>query len=402
MKEETIAAAKKLRVRMFGGFSASYGDGVLTFGRQRDSKFAQLFQILMTRPGQGFGKRDIMEFLYGREEVEDPNASLNNTIFRLRKYLDASQLPSGDYLILNDGVLYFDGGIQVDSDVWNFECGVREFEKEQDRRKKAAAGQAACDFYQGDFLPQMSNEQWVIERNRAYKEMYSKTMKYLLDYLKEEGDYRVMETLSARAAEFFPYGGWESWQIESLIAMGRYREAERIYRETAAYIQEIGGFFSKNQQARFRRIGDRIRQPEGTAEDIGSCLMETQTEEGAYSCTLPGFSDCFRMLKRGVGRKGRVSFILFLCTILDAGGRPADDREYCEKQGKRLCASFKTYLRRGDIYTKYSESQYLLLCIGARRENVPDIGMRLETDYRKRCGGRGDISYQLLDDGNLW
>lgn len=61
--------AKKLCVKMFGVFSASYGDAVLTFGRQSDSKFSQLFQLLMTRPGQGFSKKRIAEILYGREEV---------------------------------------------------------------------------------------------------------------------------------------------------------------------------------------------------------------------------------------------------------------------------------------------------------------------------------------------
>lgn len=167
-------------------------------------------------------------------------------------------------------------------------------------------------------------------------------------------------------------------------------------------MQEIGGFLSKNQQARFRRVGDRVRKPEGTVEDIGRCLMEQEAEEGAYSCTLPGFFDCFRMLKRTVAREGPVCFILFLCTIVDAGGCPANDREYCKKQGKKLCASFKAHLRRGDVYAKYSENQYLLLCIGAGKENVPDIGMRIDTDYRKRCGGRGSIRYRLLDDGKMW
>ena len=75
---------KKLWVKMFGGFSASYGEEVLTFGRQKDSKFRQLFQILTTRPGQGFDKSDIAKSLYGWDEVEDTNASLNNIIFRLR------------------------------------------------------------------------------------------------------------------------------------------------------------------------------------------------------------------------------------------------------------------------------------------------------------------------------
>ena len=120
--------AKKLWVKMFGGFSVRYGDEVLGFGRQRDSKFAQLFQILMTRPGMGFDKGAIMRFLYGREEVEVPNASLNNTIFRLRKYLETSPLPEGNYLILNEGVLRFDIVVPVESDVWRFESIIQEFE----------------------------------------------------------------------------------------------------------------------------------------------------------------------------------------------------------------------------------------------------------------------------------
>ena len=89
-------ASEKLSVKMFGKFSVKYGGKVLTFGRQGDSKFGQLFQILMTRPGQGFSKRNIAEALYDWDKVEYLNASLNNTIFRLRKYLEASPLPSGN------------------------------------------------------------------------------------------------------------------------------------------------------------------------------------------------------------------------------------------------------------------------------------------------------------------
>ena len=402
VKGKQVAITKKLQVKMFGRFSVSYGDEALTFGRNRDSKFGQLFQILMTRPGQGFGKGDIMGFLYGREEVEDPNASLNNTIFRLRKYLEASPLPTGNYLILNEGMLRFDGKIQVESDVWSFECAVRDFETEPDRRKKAEICKNACALYQGEFLPQLSNEQWVIEKCKNYEELYFKVVNYLLHYLKEEGDYRNIESVSARSAELYPYEGWESWQIESLIALGKHGEAEKLYQETAAYVQQIGGFLSKNQQMKFNRLGDWMRQPEGTAEDIGRCLMEPEMKDGAYGCTLPGFSDCFRMLKRTIAREGVICFSLLLCTILDTRGRPANTPEYCEKQGKKLRASFEAYLRRGDIYAKYSENQYLLLCIGAEKENAADIGARIDMDYRKRCGGRGGISYRLLDDGSMW
>lgn len=390
-------AVKKLWVKMFGGFSASYGDEVLTFGKQRDSKFGQLFQILMTRPGQGFSKGDIAESLYGREQVENPNGSLNNTIFRLRKYLKESPLPPGDYLQLDGGILRFAGGMETMSDVWDFEQGAQAFEMEKDRRKKAALCKKACEYFRGEFLPQLSNEQWVIEKNRNYQKMYAGMMEYLLCYWKEEGDYGSMEKAAARASRLCPGEGWELWQVDSMISMGRYEEAEQVYQEMALRLQENGGFLRERQQAHFRETGARLRHPEGNVEEISKYLAEPELAEGAYACMLPGFSDCFRMLGRIIARGGVSGFIIMLCTILDGKGNPAKDQVYCEKQGEKLLASFRCCLRKGDIYAKYSDGQYLVMCAGAARENVPDIGARLDKDFRKCRGGRGGISCIFLD-----
>ena len=107
------------------------------------------------------------------------------------------------------------------------------------------------------------------------------------------------------------------------------------------------------------------------------------------------------MLKRVI-KRGTVHFSLFLCTILDGNGHAAENREYCEQQGNKLRASFQAHLRLGDIYTKYSENQYLLLCVGMKKEYIAEIGARIDLDFRKRCGGRGGVSCRLLDDGENW
>ena len=393
---------EKLHIKMFGGFSANYGGEVLTFGRQRGSKFEYLFQILMTRPGKKFNKKDIAEILYGSEQVEDTNASLNNTIFRLRRYLKESPLPERDYLILSGGTLCFDGGVEVESDVWSFECAAREFESEQDDRKKAEFCKRACELCRGVFLPQLSSEQWVIEKSKEYEKLYAQMLKYLLHHFKKEGDFTGIERLSARAAEIYPYEGWERWQIESLIARGLPQEADRVYQAAVARMQKAGGFFSKGRRMELQKTGMKIRYPEGTEDDIRRCLAEPGPAEGAYRCTIPGFLDCYRMLKRVTTRKGQVYFCLFLCTILDTGGRPASDQKYCKKLGDQLCVTFQRCLRRGDVYTKYSENQYLLLCTGAKKESILQIGTRITADLRKRCGSRGEVNCRLLDDGSRW
>lgn len=393
--------AKRLSVQMFGRFSVKYGDEVLTFGRQGDSKFGQLFQILMTRPGQGFSKRNVAEALYDWDEVEDINASLNNTIFRLRKYLETSPLPAGEYLILDAGVMRFGGEIEIESDVWEFEKVARKFKDVRDRQKKAELCEKAAELYQGEFLPHLSNEQWVIDKSQNYKKQYFRMMEYLLTFLKEEGDYGKLEKLSVQVTNLYPFEGWEIWQMDSLVVQNKYTEARKLHQKTAAQIRNMGSFLSKEQQEHLQEVEIKLRRTEDAEEDIGKCLMESVSGQGAYSCTLQGFSDCFRMLKRSIER-GTISFCLLLCTILDSNGRPVDNHESCEKQGKKLRSVFQTHLRLGDIYTKYCEGQYLLLCVGIEKENISQIGERIDMDFRKRCGGRGGISCRLLDDGDIW
>ncbi len=390
--------AKKLSVKLFGRFSAKYGDEVLTFGRQGDSKFGQLFQILMTEPEQGVSKRNIVEVLYNWDKVGNPNASLNNTIFRLRKYFEESPLPSGEYLYLQAGILQFSRKIEIESDAWEFEKASRKFKEESDKWKKAELCEKACDLYRGEFLPHLSNEQWVIDKGQHYQKLYFEMMEYLFSFLVERGDYRKLKRLSERVIELYPNEGWEIWQVDSLNALNQYKEAKILYQKIVTYIQKTGNFLSKEQREHLQKTGSRLHFPEGTEEDIREGLLETIPCPGAYCCTLQGFSDCYRMLKR-VMKREKLSFGLLLCTILDSNGKSVNDQDYCKKQGEKLREVFQKYLRLGDIYTKYCESQYLLLCVGADKENISEIGARIDMDFRKLCGGRGGISCRLLEDG---
>lgn len=291
--------------------------------------------------------------------------------------------------------------IEAESDVWEFECIVREFEKEQDTQRKEELCKRAKELYQGEFLPRLSDEQWVIERNGNYQKQYSVMMKYLLRRLRDEGDHESVEKTAEQAARVCPDEEWKIWQLDSIVSLGRYKEAEALYQEMAAYMQKTGGILSKKNQAWLRKIGERINRADGSETDIRKCLMEETSAEGAYACTFMGFLDCFRMLKRTIAGGG-VKYSLCLCIILDAGGKPAKGRQYCERQSGKLYESFRTCLKRGDIYTKYSDSQYLLLCIGADKKSIHELGERLDLDFRRRCGGRGGVRCTFLDDGDVW
>ena len=82
-----------LQVQMLGGFSLVYQGKTLVFDRNYTSKSTQLLQILFLHLENGIPKEQLLDELYSRDDVENRNGSLNNTIFRLRRQLEAAGLP---------------------------------------------------------------------------------------------------------------------------------------------------------------------------------------------------------------------------------------------------------------------------------------------------------------------
>ena len=136
-----------LQVRMLGGFSMVYQEKTLVFDRNYISKSTQLLQILFLHLEKGIAKERLLEELYGRDDVENRNGSLNNTIFRLRKQLEAAGLPEGKYFYLKKGIYYWDSVIPVETDLSVFEKNWKKAEKRPTKRKNGAFKRNLCSVY---------------------------------------------------------------------------------------------------------------------------------------------------------------------------------------------------------------------------------------------------------------
>lgn len=388
----------KLTVRMFGGFSVSYASEPIVLGRQTSSKFCQLFQLLLTRPGRQFSKREIMRCLYGQESVEDANATLNNTVFRLRRCLAASPLPDGEYLTVADGIIRFEELVPVDCDVWRFERLTRSFDRETGRENRIQLAEEACGLYTGELLPRLAAEQWVIERDKTCREAYFRMLRYLLEHRQEERNYREIRRLSAAAAAIQPFGEWRLWQVDALVSLGKPEEAMAAYRELLDHLWESGEPPAEPWMKRLQEIESRIRLPREGDDALRRFLREDKSPAGAYPCPLQSFLDFCHILERQRERLG-VEYCVLVCTIEGIGRREQTSWQRCAAQGTKLEKAFHSCLRIGDVYTKYSAGQYLLLCAGCRAGDAREIGNRVDARFQKLCGGRYRAQLRVLDLG---
>lgn len=370
---------------MLGGLSFYYGNDVFSIKCNNTSKVMQLFLILLGAGQEGIPRVHLLESLYGRDDTQDTKNAFRILVFRLRKLLNDTIIPKDDYIIVEKGIYRFGGhlNIQIDYKVFleNADAALKTEETEQklDKLKRV------CENYTGELLPFLANEEWVAVESVHCKDVYFNCLREACDLLKERGKYEDMLELCNRAIEIYPFEEWQLVQIDCLLAMNRYKEALKVYEDaTTLFFEELGLSPSEKMLARFRAMSGQIQYAMGTLTDIKDSLKEKEFIPGAYYCSYPSFIDSYRIIVRMIERSGQ-SVFLMLCTITDNKGNPMEREdllaEYSASLNQAICKS----LRRGDLYTRYSPNQFLVLLIGIKQEDCEITYVRINGKFRELC-----------------
>ena len=94
--------------------------------------------LVEDRGSTGIPRAQLLDDLFGREELANVGNNLRVTVFRLRKMLIEAGLPEYEYIVKEKGVFYWRSPMKVDLDVARFMELVREGEEEVDETRKMA------------------------------------------------------------------------------------------------------------------------------------------------------------------------------------------------------------------------------------------------------------------------
>ena len=343
---------------------------------------------------EGISKAGLIDALYGRETVENKNGSLNNTIFRLRRQLKAAGLPDSQYICIQNGMCTWDEAIPLWVDVCEFQNLAEESQSKTGQEEIRLCRKAvAC--YTGEFLPNMIGEGWVTVENVHCKELYTNCVRKLCEYYMKEEHYEETLRIATSASVIYPFEDWQLWQIDSLMAMSRYQEAMEVYEKaTKLVLDELGLPPSPEMLRRFRIMGEHVSQTAEVTEDIRKRMDEKVHIEGAYYCSFPGFIDIYHVFSRMMERNGATVYIM-LCTLkgisVKDGYIEGKDREASEL----LAEAIRGSLRRGDFYTRYSYSQYLILFSDIRMENCKIVSDRIQKRFEQKTAGEYRVDFDV-------
>ena len=101
-----------------------------------------------------------------------------------------------------------------------------------------------------------------------------------------------------------------------------------------------------------------------------------------YGMILQTFMEGYRYVRRVIERSGQSAYLL-LCTMTDGKGVPLEKGERLGKVAEELEQAIRNSLRRGDMFTRYSDNQFLMLLLGIRQEDCAIVVERINGYFEK-------------------
>lgn len=381
---------RKLRVNMLGELEiidAESGVG----GRMTAPKLQQqLLAGLIMRRGESISANALIDFLYSdsEEEMQDPLASLRGLIFRMRAMLKKIWGEAGASFVQTDGSNYrWNSEIEVDLDIDRFVELLRKSDEAQERSEQIRYMAEALDIYRGSFLREIGGSVWVLYQGTYYRTMYRETAVSLLKLLKEEGLYEEMRRQADKILKLEPLDE-EVYvlKIEALMGLDDYKGAQEVYRSAVTTMFEHLG---NSTMPKLERVHEELMKRTQTGQtSIGEAITDLQQgrREGAFLCDYGVFREIYQLEERRSARLGVSVFLAMISGEVHVSSRVKNE-DYIRKvlaEGMQILQEVMVdSLRSGDVLTRYSDSQYLLLLPTCQYETAMKVLQRVEQAYNK-------------------
>ena len=365
-----------LTANMLGEFSLTYQGRHFFVERNALTKINRLLQIMLYQK-RGLTRGELYAFLFEGDTVVNPSNSYRAIIFRMRKLLPQYGLPEEEYVVCKKNVYYWTDMIPTEND-------AEIFEKKADRAfakapwdEKGRDIREAFDMYGGDFLPGVDGT-WVEANRKRLRSVYDKCFQELKEIYTKRKEYDKLLEIAERANSIYPYGVYQVEKMKALIALGKEREALIFYnRNEQQLFKKYGTDMPEEMLGLLRQLGRSIRSNTKVISEVQYGIESIDKEErGAFYCSYPVFVDTYRYMRRLL-RRINMGAYLMLCTFTDKYGVGVRDEDRCEELAQSLTRAINVSIRGGDMFTRYSDNQFIIFLVGLESQDCNKISERI-------------------------
>jgi hypothetical protein len=165
--------------------------------------------------------------------------------------------------------------------------------------------------------------------------------------------------------------------------MGNQKGAIAVYEEMSElFFSNFGVMPSDELRALYRKATRTVNNHALSVEDLRDQLKEEHVIGGAMLCTYDFFKILYRSETRTMARTGNTAHLCLL-TVAAKDGSELPKRSL-DRAMENLQELIRQNLRKGDVASQCSVSQYVILLPRANYENSHMVANRLMTAFYRR------------------
>ena len=386
-----------LKIQMLGAFSLRNGQLEINDGDNRSHKVWLLLAYMIYCRGRSVSQDELVNLLWGEEGSSNPLNALKTMFHRVRSTLGQLDNAGGHTLIIRQGGNNtWNPAVPLTLDVEEFERLCQSGAAETGTEARLSAYLGALALYQGDFLPKLSSEPWVVPISAYFHNLYIRTVLETLSLLESQGRQAEVIPLCRKAVEIEPYSEvLYQHLMQALLAVGDQQGAVTVYENMSDLLFSNFGIMPSDEIRTIYR--EAVRTVNNRTVSLGVVqeqLREPDTPGGALFCDYDFFKVLYHAEARAVARSGSAVHIGLL-SVTDKSGRELAKRSLdCAMEN--LQELIRSSLRKGDIFSRCSVSQYILMLPQANFENSGKVCDRIVSAfYRQYPHSPAALSYSV-------
>ncbi|MBU5626593.1 SARP family transcriptional regulator [Oscillibacter sp. MSJ-2] len=360
-----------LRVCMLGEFSISNGADAINDSDNRSRKVWLLLAYMIYFRNRSISQDELIDLLWGEEESSSNPANALKTMFhRVRTMLNQLGGSVGHELIVRrQGDYAWNPDLTFAYDVDRFESLCKAGRTQEDPEQRLASYLQALELYGGDFLPKLATEPWVVPVNTYFHNLYTQTVHEVIPLLEEQGRLDEAAAVCRKAIEIENCDEFLYYHLmRQLLDMGNQQAAATVFETMSDMLFDRFGVMPSDEiKALYREAIRSTNEHEVDISAVRDQLKEPSSAPGALVCDYDFFKAIYRAEARSVARSGDAAHIALLSVTNMKGAKLA--KRSLDRCMENLSELVRLSLRRGDIASRCSVSQFIILLPRANYEN---------------------------------
>jgi DNA-binding SARP family transcriptional activator len=360
-----------LNIVMLGEFTLSSVQAEVSEQMNHSRKLWSILAFLLLNRDHPMNHEELTKALWEETKSKNPVNALKTQLYRVREMLQPITPPDQELIGTGKGHYYWNSELSIKIDVEEFEELIQlAFLRKTKREESVELLEKAVALYQGDFLPRIQLP-WTDEKRSELREKLLNAALYLASYYESIGNHERIVSLCKQTLEYHPLNeDLNTFYIRGLLHLGQHQEALVYYEKVNdRYISEKGEYPGDALRNLYGDIMQLQQQIETDLSAIQQKLNMQDPGSGAFVCDYSFFREAYCLELRRAERSKQSIYIALITVTANKKVASTVDSDRLALVMKRLLVVLKENLRRGDVISQYSASQYVLLLPTSAYEN---------------------------------